>query len=108
MFDLSHHASSTPSECESFVEQTQAYLDAVVVNGSDQELFIASYLTGHFALVVGQAQVDQDSAGEQMSIKYLNVLMLNSLEAAFLENELEKDEQKQVLGLWKKMTHNAV
>ena len=108
MYNLGPHSSLTSSECDSYIEQTQTYLDAVVINGSDHELFIASYLTGHFALVVGQAQVEKEAAGEQMSIAHLNVLMLNSLNSAFLQNELEKDEQKHVLSLWKKITHEAL
>ncbi|MFT5676796.1 MAG: hypothetical protein ACI808_002745 [Paraglaciecola sp.] len=108
MYNLRPHSSLTSSECESFIEQTQEYLDTVVINGSDHELFIASYLTGHFALVVGQAQVEKDAAGEQMSIVHLNGLMLNSLDSAFLQNELEKDEQKQVLSLWKIIIKNAL
>jgi hypothetical protein len=105
MYNFSQHSSDRSLECGSFIEQTQAYLDAVVVNGTDHELFIASYLTGHFALVVGQAEVESDSSGEPMSIQHLNVLLLSSLNTAFLQNELEKDEQEKVLELWKKITH---
>jgi hypothetical protein len=92
------------TQCESFVEQAQTYLDGVVVNGTDHELFIASYLTGHFAVVVGQAQIENDMATLQMSMPRLNEMMLNSLNAAFLNNELEQDEQHYVFELWDKIT----
>lgn len=104
MYNLSQHSSPMSPPCESFIEQAQVYLDGVVVNGSDHELFIASYLTGHFAVVVGQAQIENDTALDKMSMPRLNEMMLNSLHAAFLNNELEKAEQHHVLELWDKIT----
>jgi hypothetical protein len=84
-----------PDELLSFIQKTERYLDQVVGHGNDQELFIASYLQGHFAVVAGQSQVQQMTQVEQLS-----ELMRVSLDSAFNNNELVEDDQQQVLNLW--------
>lgn len=88
-------AKQTPNELTLFIKKTEKYLDQVVENGSDQELFIASYLQGHFAVAAGQSQVRNMS-----QVTQLNDLMETSLDAAFDNNELDKSDQNQVLKLW--------
>jgi hypothetical protein len=88
-------ANQKTDELTSFIQKTEGYLDQVVGHGNDQELFIASYLQGHFAVVAGQSQVNQMTQVEQ-----LVGLMFTSLTAAFDNNELLADDQKQVLSLW--------
>jgi hypothetical protein len=87
-----------PNELTSFIQKTEEYLDQVVGHGNDQELFIASYLQGHFAVVAGKSQVLQMTQIEQLA-----ELMNTSLVAAFDNNELAADDQQQVLGLWQKL-----
>jgi hypothetical protein len=84
-----------PDGLLSFIQKTERYLDQVVGHGNDQELFIASYLQGHFAVVAGQSQVQQMTQVEQLS-----ELMRVSLDYAFNNNELVEDDQQQVLNLW--------
>lgn len=84
-----------PNELSSFIKQTERYLDQVVEHGTNQELFIASYLQGHFAVEAGQSQVRQ-----MTQVKQLKELMDASLTAAFNNNELIDEDQKQVLSLW--------
>ena len=84
-----------PDGLLSFIQKTERYLDQVVGHGNDQELFIASYLQGHFAVVAGQSQVQQMTQVEQLS-----ELMRVSLDSAFNNNELVEDDQQQVLNLW--------
>ncbi|MBU3004036.1 YfcL family protein [Paraglaciecola arctica] len=88
-------AKQTPNELTLFIKKTEKYLDQVVENGSDQELFIASYLQGHFAVAAGQSQVRK-----MTQVTQLNDLMETSLDAAFDNNELDKNDQHQVLKLW--------
>lgn len=78
-----------------FIQQTESYLDKVVEHGDDQQLFIASYLQGHFAVAAGQSQVQQ-----MTEIKQLSKLMDVSLQSAFDNNELVAEDQQQVLSLW--------
>jgi|GEM_PF-177838 len=83
---------------DDFVDATQAYLDGVVVHGNDQELFIASYLTGHFSLVGSNALGLDD-----YSLAALNRYMLESLEKAYANNEVQGQDQVQVSALWQRL-----
>lgn len=88
-------SSTHQTELQVFIQQTENYLDMVVETGNDQQLFIASYLQGHFAVQAGQSQVQNMQYKED-----LNQLMQTSLHQAFVNNELEALEQKQVSELW--------
>jgi|TARA_B110000902_G_C14283361_1_gene577793 hypothetical protein len=83
------------NELTAFIHKTECYLDQVVQHGNDQELFIASYLQGHFAVEAGQSQVQQ-----MTQVKQLAALMETSLTAAFSNQELATDDQQQVIRLW--------
>jgi|TARA_B110000908_G_scaffold166214_1_gene216950 hypothetical protein len=83
------------NELTFFIHKTECYLDQVVEHGNDQELFIASYLQGHFAVEAGQSQVQQ-----MTQVKQLAELMDTSLTCAFSNQELSTDDQQQVLRLW--------
>ncbi|MFT4809623.1 MAG: hypothetical protein ACJAXM_000704 [Arenicella sp.] len=89
------------NELTSFLQKTESYLDQVVEHGNDQELFIASYLQGHFAVEAGQSQVQQ-----MTQVKQLAELMDTSLTSAFSNNELAIDDQQQVLSLWQTLQSN--
>lgn len=84
------------SGLQTFIASVEQQLDEVVVNGSDQELFISSYLQGHFAVMAGQSQVQN-----MTEISQLDGLMQTSLDQAFNNNELEAEDQNQVKTLWK-------
>jgi DNA-binding phage protein len=84
-----------PEPLLSFIQRTERYLDQVVEHGNDQQLFIASYLQGHFAVVAGQSQVQG-----MTQVAQLSELMNTSLLKAFENNELVVDDQQQVLSLW--------
>ncbi len=88
-------ANQQPHELASFIQRTERYLDQVVEHGNDQQLFIASYLQGHFAVVAGQSQVKKMTQVEQLA-----ELMHTSLTAAFENKELAVEDQEQVLLLW--------
>jgi|TARA_R110002111_G_scaffold20353_2_gene48701 hypothetical protein len=90
-----------PNELTLFIQKTEDYLDQVVENGNDQELFIASYLQGHFAVAAGQSQVRH-----MTQVRQLDELMNTSLDAAFDNNELAVDDQQQVLSLWQILLAN--
>ena len=83
------------NELTTFIQKTERYLDNVVEHGDDQELFIASYLQGHFAVVAGQSQVQQ-----MTQVTQLAGLMDTSLSSAFSNQELIADDQQQVATLW--------
>ena len=80
------------------IAEIEASLDDVVNHGSDDELFIASYLHGHFAVEARQLEMREDA-----SLELLNEKMLSSLDSAFKNNELESEDAKQVKALWARL-----
>lgn len=76
----------------------EAALDDVVNHGSDDELFIASYLQGHFAVESRQVEMQEDGTMEM-----LNERMLASLKRAFSNNELEDSDATQVSAMWQRL-----
>lgn len=80
---------------EAMVDSIQSKFDGVVEQGTDQELFIAGYLSGHFSLVVSQCQLQSEETAAA-----LNAQMLASLDKAFADGELEEADQQQVKAFW--------
>ena len=85
-----------------FVEYVEARLDETVEQGSDQELFVAGYLHGHFSLVVSQVELMGD-----LCITKLDEALQKSLQDAFAQNELEEEDQGQVYRMWQKIFSNT-
>lgn len=80
---------------ETLVDNIQLKFDQVVEQGSDQDLFVAGYLSGHFSLVVSQCQLQG-----QETVEALNLGMLASLDKAFADGELEETDQQDVKTFW--------
>jgi len=80
------------------IAKIEASLDDVVNHGSDDELFIASYLQGHFAVEARQMEMQEDA-----TVDKLNQKMLESLDNAFANNELESEDALQVKALWARL-----
>jgi len=51
------------------IAEIEASLDDVVNHGSDDELFIASYLQGHFAVEARQLEMREDASLELLNEK---------------------------------------
>lgn len=75
-------------------------LDSVVDEGSDDDLFIASYLQGHFAVESRRLEAHADS-----TLETLMQVMQTSLDQAFENGELEESDQSLVLTLWQNLCH---
>jgi hypothetical protein len=73
-------------------------LDNVVDTGSDEELFYASYLQGHFAVIARPLEAQADA-----TITTLQQQMADSLAAAFANKELEPQDQTHVENLWQRL-----
>ena len=73
---------------EKIQRHAERYFTEVVEKGSDQQLFIAGYLHGHFSLVL--ATVDQQNIE---STEQFKAILLESLESAFAKKELEPQDQ---------------
>lgn len=85
-----------------FIEQTdkmQAHLDSFIADGSDHELFIASYLHGHFDVAVANVEKLIEK-GEDNPILTLHRLLETQLKSAFENNELSDQDAQQVTELF--------
>ncbi len=82
-------------EFQAAIDGLQAYLDTLVEEGNDQELFIAGYLNGHFSLAAGYCL-----SNNLFNLESLKQQVRSSLEAAFANNELELPDQHQVWQFW--------
>lgn len=56
------------------IAEIEASLDDVVNHGSDDELFIASYLQGHFAVEARQLEMREDASLELLNEKCYQAL----------------------------------
>jgi hypothetical protein len=88
-------------EVELQVQRMEQKLDKVVDTGTDEELFIASYLHGHFSLAISQALL-----AKQSRLQDLDVAMQESLAVAFSNQELELKDQHKVSALWQQLLHD--
>lgn len=77
-------------QLENIINRAEHYFVEVVESGSDQALFIAGYVQGHFSLALAQLQ-----ACEQKSASQLKNLLNANLEQAFAAKELETTDQLQ-------------
>lgn len=80
---------------EQYCAAIEAAFDATVEQGSDDELFMAGYLHGHFSLVVARCELDAS-----VTITALQSAMQESLQQAFEKGELDGDDQQQVQRFW--------
>ncbi|MFQ3206904.1 MAG: hypothetical protein ACI9IT_001049 [Glaciecola sp.] len=85
-----------------FIEKTdkmQAHLDSFIADGTDEELFIASYLHGHFDVAVANVE-KLIELGEANPISTLQATLDEQLQKAFENNELSSDDAEQVTALF--------
>lgn len=66
----------------------ETYFTEVVEKGSDQQLFIAGYLHGHFSLVLATIMQQDIQSPEQFK-----AILLASLDKAFAQKELDEQDQ---------------
>lgn len=80
------------------VAQLESKLDDVVNHGSDEQLFIASYLQGHVAVVAKPMEIEATA-----DLQQLDSALMTSLNQAFENKELEPEDQAKVLSLWREL-----
>lgn len=83
-------------------QHIEAALDSVVDHGDDDELFTASYLQGHFAVISKPLEMEPEA-----SLQSLNEAVTQSLNTAFANNELDPDDQQKVWALWSHLVTQA-
>lgn len=82
-----------------FVAEVSDYLDQMIPTATDDELFAAGYLRGHFDLAVGTLQVAAEPFAKPELLAQVNV----SLSQAIDQGELSKQDQQLVQRLWQQL-----
>jgi hypothetical protein len=80
-------------------DKMQAHLDSFIADGSDHELFIASYLHGHFDVAVANVEKLIEE-GDANPISTLQATLDAQLQKAFENNELSSEDAEQVTALF--------
>lgn len=86
------------SSVSSLVDAIDEFLFEPVENGSEDDLFIASYLHGHFSVVAAGVADDHQSP-----LSAMDEGMKSSLEKAFSNNEVTLEDAEKVSALWRKV-----
>lgn len=84
-----------------YLDTKEAFLDAFIDKGSDQELFIASYIHGHFSVVAAKVLNAMNESTHQHCdlLQYQEQTMLTlrqSIETAIANNELSQTDTSDV------------
>ncbi|MDP4536428.1 YfcL family protein [Alkalimonas collagenimarina] len=82
-----------------FVAEVSDYLDQMIPTATDDELFAAGYLRGHFDLAVGTLQVAAEPFAKPELLAQVNV----SLSQAIDQGELSEQDQQLVQSLWQQL-----
>lgn len=85
------------TEFHTLVDNIQAFMDSMVNEGSDQDLFIAGYLSGHFSLALSQCELSGD-----LRKQTLDDATRASLTKAIADGELEAEDQKDAWAFWER------
>lgn len=90
---------------EAFVKQVlaiDAALDDVVNHGSDDDLFIAIYLQGHYAVIARKLEMRVDAC-----LDVLDHHMSSSLQDAFDNKEVDDADADKILSLWSSLINQV-
>lgn len=91
-------ASNKAATFAEFIDGVEQDLDNIVVNGTDDELFISSYFHGHFSLAVSMVPDVSEN-----SLNSLDDILTQNLTDAFANQELDKPDQKKIWTLWQRL-----
>ncbi len=81
-----------------FEQQLLAQIDALVANGSEDELFASGYLRGHISLAVANCEIH----GRTL-VRDVEMRVLRGLQQACLNDELQDADQKLVEAMWQRL-----
>lgn len=95
-------APAASTSFQTLTDHIEQALDGVVDHGTSDELFLSSYLQGHFAVIARQLEMQADASSSM-----LDDAMQESLNSAFANNELEDADQNAVFALWQKLLNDA-
>jgi hypothetical protein len=81
---------------EQYIDSVADYFDNLIPDATDDQLFAAGYLRGHFDLAVGSLEVAAEPFGKPQLCQWVE----QSLAKAIAGGELASDDQAHVEQLW--------
>ncbi|HAW94203.1 TPA: hypothetical protein DCX24_16795 [Candidatus Azambacteria bacterium] len=84
---------------EQYIDTVADFFDGLIPQATDDQLFAAGYLRGHFDLAVGGLEV----AAEPFNKPQLCIWVEQSLAKAIASGELASDDQAHVEQLWQQV-----
>lgn len=89
---------------EQFLLEKEAFLDSFIDSGNDQELFLSSYLHGHFSVITAQTiSMSTKFESLEQAKASVQVAFVSSLEQAIKNNELDPKDAEQAMSLSKQL-----
>lgn len=93
---------SLVAEFQAYLDKKEAFLDAYIETGTDHELFLASYIHGHFSVIAARLlNAINDTINEAYLIsdwkELTDKLLTDSIDKAIANNELTTEDTKDVL-----------
>lgn len=88
---------------EQFLQQCESFLDSYIDAGSEQELFVSSYIHGHFSVVAASFHnLDDYSELEQLVLAFQQQLK-QGIDNAIANNELSSEDAEHVQSMLDKL-----
>jgi hypothetical protein len=90
------------SEYHQYLDSKEAFLDSYIDSGSDHDLFIASYIHGHFSVIAANL-LNAMNEPKNKNIKLTEwqektqLMLVNSIDKAIENNELASSDASDVL-----------
>ena len=84
---------------EQYIDTVADFFDGLIPQATDDQLFAAGYLRGHFDLAVGSLEVE----AEPFDKPQLCLWVEQSLAKAIAGGELTRDDQAHVEQLWQQV-----
>lgn len=92
------------SNVSEYLDQKEAMLDTYIDSGSDHDLFIASYIHGHFSVIAANlmhavhAPQNQSASLQQWKMQ-AQLMLTDSVNDAIANNELAENDAVQVTNM---------
>lgn len=84
---------------EQYIDAAADYFDSLIPDATDDQLFAAGYLRGHFDLAVGSLEVMAEPFDKPRLCHWVE----QSLAKAIAAGELTTDDQRHVQQLWQRL-----
>ncbi len=96
------------NEVDKYLDRKEAFLDKFIESGSEHDLFVASYIHGHFSVIAANVmRFASDPSAAQFTLSDLcanaDRLLQESINTAIMNNELSESDAKEVIAMLDKL-----